>query len=72
MGVKIRQKNGKWYVFVDYHGRRKAKCVGTKPAAEDVKRKLEARLALGDLSVFSEERSMPTFKEYDRCMPRCT
>jgi hypothetical protein len=29
MGVKIRKRDGKWYVFVNYHGRRKAKCVGT-------------------------------------------
>lgn len=28
MGVKIRKRGGKWYVFVNYHGRRKAKCVG--------------------------------------------
>ena len=23
MGVKIRKRDGKWYVFVNYHGRRK-------------------------------------------------
>jgi hypothetical protein len=28
MGVKIRQKDGKWYVFINHHGRRKAKCIG--------------------------------------------
>ena len=49
MSVKIRKKSGKWYVFVHYQGRRKAKCVGTRAAAEQVKRTLEARLALGDL-----------------------
>ena len=29
MGVKIRKRGGEWYVFVNYHGRRKAKFFGT-------------------------------------------
>ena len=50
MGVKIRKRGGKWYVFVNYHGRRKARCVGTsRQLAEQVKRQLEAKLALGDM-----------------------
>ncbi len=49
MGVKIRKRGGKWYVFVNYRGRRKAKCVGTsRELAEQVRRQLEAKLALGD------------------------
>ena len=52
MGVKIRQKSGKWYVFINHQGRRKAKCVGdSKRAAEEVKRKLEAKLTLGDVGL---------------------
>jgi hypothetical protein len=48
MGVKIRKRGGKWYVFVNYHGRRKAKCVGaSRELAEQVRRQLEAKLALG-------------------------
>jgi hypothetical protein len=44
MGVRIRQKGGKWYVFINHHGQRKAKGVGDgKPATEEVKRKLEAK-----------------------------
>src|SRR5260370_18596685 len=39
MGVKIRKRGGKWYVFVNYRGRRKAKCVGSsREAAEQVRR----------------------------------
>jgi hypothetical protein len=50
MGVKIRKRGGKWYVFVNYHGRRKAKCVGSsRELAEQVRRQLEAKLALGDV-----------------------
>lgn len=63
MGVTIRQKNGKWYVFVNFQGKRKAKCVGTRKAAEEVKRKLEARLALGDLGFLADKQKV-TFGEY--------
>jgi hypothetical protein len=27
MGVSIRKKAGKWFVFVNHNGRRKAKCI---------------------------------------------
>jgi len=66
MGVKVRKRNGKWYVVIDYHGRRKSKCVGTREAAERVKREIEARLALGDVGFLKAEHkpSLPTFKEY--------
>ncbi len=64
MGVKVRKRNGKWYVVIDYHGRRKSKCVGTREAAEKVKRELEARLALGDLSSLEKPKAAPTFKTY--------
>jgi len=34
MSVKIRKKGGKWYVFVHYQGKRKARCIGTRAAAD--------------------------------------
>jgi hypothetical protein len=66
MGVKIRRRNGKWYVFVDYHGRRKAKCVGaSRQFAEQIKRQLESKLVLGDLGFLTDaRRQIPTFTEY--------
>ncbi len=64
MGVKVRKRRRKWYVVIDYHGHRKSKCVGTREAAEKVKREIEARLVLGDLSVLSEPGAAETFKEY--------
>jgi integrase len=64
VGVKVRKRRRKWYVVIDYHGHRKSKCVGTREAAEKVKREVEARLALGDLSVLSEPGSAETFKKY--------
>ncbi len=65
MGVKIRKRGGKWYVFVNYHGRRKAKCVGaSRELAEKVRRQLEARLALGDLALFQDGENTQTFGSY--------
>jgi integrase len=65
MGVKVRKKGAKWYVLVNYHGRRKAKCVGSRATAEQVKRLLEAKLALGDLSVLNaEDDKKPSFNTY--------
>ena len=65
MGVKVRQKGGKWYVFIHHHGRRKAKCVGdSKRAAEEVKRKLEAKLTLGEFVIEDEKPPMPTLGQY--------
>jgi integrase len=65
MGVRVRKKGGKWFIFVTYNGRRKAKCVGSKAAAEEVKRILEARLALGDGAMFNEaDARVATFDEY--------
>jgi integrase len=63
LSVKIRKRNGTWWVFICYHGQRKAKKVGTRKAAERVKREIEARLALGDFRIFAEKRTV-TFTEY--------
>ena len=63
MSVKVRKRNNAWWVFINYRGRRKAKKVGTREAAEKVKRQIEAHLALGDFG-FLEERKEPTFAEY--------
>jgi hypothetical protein len=66
MGVKLRKRGGKWYVFVNYHGRRKAKCVGTsRELAEQVRRQLEAKLALGDLGFLAEPAGF-TFEQYSQ------
>jgi integrase len=69
MGVKVRQRNGAWWIFVDHHGQRKAKRVGTGPAgkkaAELVAIKLQARLVEGDTSILHEVVPPPvTFGAY--------
>jgi integrase len=63
MSVRVRKRKGAWWVFITYHGRRKAKKVGTREAAERVKRVLEARLTLGDLAIFGTGE-LPTFKRF--------
>jgi hypothetical protein len=52
VAVKIREKNGKWWLFVDWRGQRKAKSFQTKEAADAVRIALEARLVLGAETIF--------------------
>jgi len=61
MGVKVRKRNGAWWVYVHYHGRRKGRKVGTREAAEKVRREIEARLALGTFDLGDEPKQ--TFGE---------
>ena len=64
MGVKIKKRGDKWYVYVTHRGRRKAKCVGSsRQVAEQIKRQLEAKLALGDLGFLTQSSGL-TFEEY--------
>jgi len=65
MGVKIKKRGSKWYVYVNYHGRRKNRAVGTREAAEKVRRELEARLTLGDTGFLHEHvERISTFDVY--------
>jgi integrase len=67
MGVIIRQKikgKGKpWWVFVSHHGKRTSRKVGTKASAQEVAKKIEAKLSLGDFN-FENEKPIPLFKDY--------
>ena len=65
MGVRIRQKEGKWYVFINHQGQRKAKCIGSdKRVAVQVGKQLEAKLALGDVGLLKEEPTVVLFRDY--------
>jgi integrase len=67
MGVKVRKRGRKWYVYVDHHGRRICRSVGTsRELAERVRRQLEAKLALGDdQGVFGpDDTVVPMFDTY--------
>jgi integrase len=64
MAVKVRQKNGKWWVFIDHHGKRKAKCVGDKRAAQQVAEKIQAKLVLGQFEITDEKEQLPPLTDY--------
>ncbi|HEY3067857.1 MAG TPA: site-specific integrase [Methylomirabilota bacterium] len=69
MSVKIRERDGCWWLFVDHQGHRKAKKIGSgrraKKLAEDAAVKITARLLDGDLRVFdtTPAEAPPTFDE---------
>jgi integrase len=58
LGVKVKKIRGSWYIVVNYRGRRKTKKIGDSLAiAKDVARKVEAKLALGDMGIFGDDDS---------------
>ena len=69
MGVVVREKtpgSNIWWVFATHQGRRRAKRVGDRAAAEAVGSQLRGRLALGDQSLLDRQSTRPpsslTFK----------
>ena len=67
MAVKVRQRKGAWWLFIDHNGQRKAKRVGVgdagKRAAQEAARIIEARLALGE-EAFKVKQTGVDFEEY--------
>jgi integrase len=65
MGVKVREhppKSGIWYVKIDHNGKRKSKKIGRdKREANRIAKRLEAKLAAGDLRI--DKAKTPTFKK---------
>jgi integrase len=56
MGVKVKKIRGSWYIVINYHGQRKTKKIGSSLAiAKEVARKVEAKLALGDMGIFGND-----------------
>jgi integrase len=71
MGVKVRERKGAWWIFIDHCGQRKAKRVGVgsagKKAAEVAAINIAARLAGGDASLLTDgPPPTVTFGEYAR------
>ncbi len=65
MGVKIRKLRGKWYLVIDYRGKRKTRVIGTdRKIAEEVRRQVEAKLSLGDYGILGSEEQVPMFDAY--------
>src|SRR5688572_14976486 len=71
MGVKIRELYpGKWYVLVNWQGRRKTKLVGSKDQAEAVAKKVMTALEIygfDAMKMFEKKpkpKKLPTVAEY--------
>jgi len=67
MGVKVRERpknSGVFWVFIDHQGKRKAKKVGSEDAANEVAKKIEAKLTLGEFKVEKSRPPCPTFGNY--------
>ena len=67
MGVKVREKvkgSKVYWLFIDHAGKRKAKRVGDKKAADLAAPKIRAKLAEGDTSALEPAVKVPTFAEY--------
>jgi integrase len=62
MGVKVKFHRGAWWVFINHNGRRKAKKVGERAAAETVGRAVRERLARTDLQLpASDTETLQTY-----------
>src|SRR5579863_10214185 len=67
MGVKVRKPKDhtSWCVVIDHQGKRKTIAVGSRQAADRVRREVEARLALGGMALIEPEKpDRPTLAEY--------
>ncbi len=69
MGVRVRERDGAWWLFVCHRGRRTARRVGVgapgKKAAIAARIQLEAKLALGDSTILEKPKpatASPTFE----------
>jgi integrase len=57
--------SGIWWIYIDHQGTRKAKKIGKdKKKALEAAKKIEAKLALGDLGITEDEPKPPLFREY--------
>jgi integrase len=66
MSVKVKHHKGAWWLFIDHHGKRKAKKVGSsKRAAETAAEKIQAKIALGQFEIKDETTRRP-FETYFR------
>jgi integrase len=64
MGVKVKERNrGEWWLYIDHNGKRKAKKVGSKKAAEEAAKKIQARLVLGDFDMGQKKEGQKTFRQ---------
>ena len=68
MAVNIREKpkgSGVYWIFINHQGKRKSKKIGKdKRLADQVAKKIEAKLTLGDLDLQAKEKETMSFKDF--------
>ena len=64
MGVKVRFHRGAWWIFIDHHGKRRAKRIGDKATATRLAKELSERLDRADLHVPVAKAEAVTFSQY--------
>ncbi len=65
MSVKVREKKGSWWLFIDHKGHRKAKKIkGNKRDANRLAKQLQANLDAGDLGFLDGEEAAKTLNYY--------
>lgn len=68
MSVKVRERpkgSGMFWIFIDHQGKRKAKKIGKdKRLANEVAKKIEAKLTLGDLDLQINKEKAISFKDF--------
>jgi integrase len=59
MGVKVRLRDGAYWVVIDHRGKRRSKKIGEEETAHEVARKIRERLSSGDLGLLSPPPAKP-------------
>ena len=66
MGVKLRFYRGAWWIFIDHHGKRRAKRIGDHQTALRIAKELRERLGRADLHLPLARAETLTFKRYSQ------
>ena len=67
MGVRVREKipgSNEFWVFINHGCKRTSRKVGSKKAAREVAKKIEAKLTLGEAFLQDKKPSVPKLEEY--------
>ena len=65
MGVTVRERpkgSGIYWVNINHKGNRKSKKIGNKKLAEEAAKKINAKLALNDLNIFTTKPQAPCLR----------
>ena len=71
MGIRVREKvagSGEWWIFINCKGVRKSKKVGSEETAQEVKKRLDAKIVLGTFNIadVEEAKTALIFKLYSK------